>query len=125
MKLPETMLVYTNPWKREETMQVAFALDRYANGNGLYVGMCAIGEEGYLETWCDVTVNIPGWKILKENEAFVDMPNIYDSQFLDWMRENDLISDFSGEYGYSGFCQYPLVQFNLENLQKHAIKMEE
>ena len=106
-------------------MRVAFLLDKYVDGNGLYVGMYAIGEEGCLEPWCDVTVNIPGWRILKENEAFVDMPNIYDSQYLDWLRENDLISDFTGEYGYSGFCKYPLVQFNLENLQKYAIEMEE
>lgn len=125
MKYPDKMLDYQNPWDREKTMQVAFIVDHYVAGNGLYVGMYALDEEGFLSPWCDVTVNLGNYcykRSLKNSEAYIDMPNISDSQFLDWLRKNDLISDYTGECGYSGFCEYPLVQFNLENLEKYSIR---
>lgn len=120
-----TMLTYPNPWERGENFTAFFTLDRYVNNNCIYVGMNVIGDEGIPEPWCDVTVNIGYYRPLEENEAFIDMPNIYDSQFLDWLRDNELIEEFEGEYGFSGFNRYPLVKFNLSELQKHTADSEQ
>lgn len=118
MKMSD-MLEYQNPWDRTKILKVAFKLNKYEYGGGLHVRMWHIHEGGFFEPWCTVTVNLVHSRPLKPNEAYVDMPNIGDSQFLDWLKMNGLIADFGGEYGYSGYCKYPLVQFNLEELKKH------
>lgn len=98
--------MYKGPWDSEET-EIWFEKDEYENGRLA------------IEAWCDdgpyttLTVNLPQYKGLSENDAFVDTN---DNPGLDiWLHENG-IAEFVGIYGASGFCYYPLMRFNIDKI---------
>ena len=70
-------------------------------------------EDG--EPFAVITVNLPDEKLSDDESctAFIDennIPGLYN--FL----INNKIADFTGNIGYSGFCEYPEFKFNLEKL---------
>lgn len=86
----------------------------YVNGNNLYVGVVTWDEEEeYWEPWCDLTVNLPGC-VLAKNEAYLDTNNC-NPEIIRCLFDKGYVID-TGKVGHSGFCTYPLVRFTEEFL---------
>ena len=71
-------------------------------------------EEGPI---ADLTVNIGDTRFYSENCGFVDTNNFPDGIAL---IEQLGIGKPTGIIGYSGFCSYPLYEFNLEAIEKYT-----
>lgn len=64
--------------------------------------------------WGSLTVNLPDmFPRLEKDYAFVDTNNMPDAE--EFIKKYKLGKP-TGLYGYSGYCKYPLYQFNLEKL---------
>ena len=71
-------------------------------------------EEGPIAT---LTVCLPFGGNLKENESYVDINNCpWAGKFI----EQYELGEFTGRYGFSGYCTYPLYEFNMDKLQKEV-----
>lgn len=82
----------------------------YANNDSLAVFL----ETTDGEPFCRLTVNLPD-SIASEDYQYVDTNNI--PWALDFIESNDLGVN-TGIVGYSGFCEYPLVKFNLDKIKE-------
>ena len=94
---------YASPYG--QTYELALSAAQYTcNGN------TAIKAEEFKAflPFANVTVNLD--EKLPEGYGFVDTNNF--SGALEWLTGNG-IAEFTGQYGFSGFCQYPLVRFNM------------
>ena len=89
--------------------KVAVTVNTYNNGSNLYVGLLCLNERGIPEDpYADLTVNLPEYE-LEPYEAFIDTNNFPDAeQFLE---ENGL-AFHTGTYGGSGYCIYPVYEFD-------------
>ena len=99
---------------------ISFYLDNYAENDNLYVGLITT-EDGYAEPWSDLTVNL-GDK-LPANCAYIDTNN-NGQQIVEWLMKNNLGKP-TGRYGFSGFCSYPLFEFDMDELSKYLITEDE
>lgn len=110
-------LEYASPWTGE-IMKACFTTDRYVDGNGIYIGLLTYNDEyEFYEPWCDITVNIPYSAKLKENECFVDTNNC--EGIDEWLVENN-IAYYTGKFGSSGYCRYPIMVFNMNKVKEYA-----
>ena len=82
-------------------------VSNYTANDNLYVGL--EDEDG--ELW-DMTVNF-GVK-LPHNQAYIDTNNFRDAAII---IPNMKLGKFIGKVGYSGFCKYPLYEFDMEKLK--------
>ena len=95
----------TNPWDGKKR-KVWFEKEKYMNGNTS------------LELWCNegpyttVTVNLPNYH-LEENEAFIDTNNNPDIN--QWLSRRGIAKP-TFLRGYSGFCSYPMMRFDLSKI---------
>lgn len=78
-------------------------------------------EYGGWESWCYLTVNLPFY-LLNDNQAFLDIGNC-SKEVIDWLYNNKYVKEIGREQ--SGFCTYPLVEFNREFMEKILIKAED
>jgi hypothetical protein len=70
-------------------------------------------DNGYPEPWGILTINLDK----RANDcAFIDT-NDNGEDIIDWIVSNDL-GALTGEIGYSGFCCYPEVRFNLGKVRE-------
>lgn len=83
----------------------------YTYGNKLAVILTTVNGEPY----ATITVNLPdSYRLEDKNCAFVDTNNCpWAERFI---CENDL-GEFTGWYGFSGFCSYPMYRFNTDKIQ--------
>ena len=102
-----------NAWGKNHP--ITFRLSRYADNNNLYVGMIT-WEEGWPEPWSDLTVNL-GVKCA-ENCAYIDTNNNSD-RIVEWLITYK-IAILTGGMRSSGFCVYPEMKFNMEELMKYV-----
>ena len=93
---------------------ITFRLSRYADNGNLYVGMIT-HEDGYPEPWSDLTVNLD--VKCAANCAFIDTNNNSD-RIVEWLITNKLAT-LTGRMESSGFCVYPEMKFNMEELKKY------
>jgi hypothetical protein len=99
----------------DEEIEVRFVKAHYFNGN-LFVGAEHYEEEyECYESWCDVTVNLPGMGC-EPNEAFLDVNNC-PWELITELKKKGYIKD-TGITRQSGFCTYPLVEFSEEFLNE-------
>lgn len=63
-----------------------------------------------------------GYRRLKENESFVDTNN--NPGILSFIKEYNLGTE-TGGISYSGYCGYPLIKFNIDEINKYVAKKEE
>lgn len=90
---------------------ITFRVDSYRSGGGLAIVMeCEEGPYGVL------TVNLEDFPT-HGNKAFVDINN-NGADIVDWIESNNL-GVVTGRMGFSGFCIYPEVEFNLDEISKH------
>ena len=97
---------YQNLWCPEEETEIWLKKTKYMFGDHLAI-----------EAWCDegpyttVTVNLPG--MIPDDCAYVDTNN--NAGMDRWLEKNG-IAEFTGVYGQSGFCTYPLMRFDLSKI---------
>ena len=114
------MLKFTSPYTGHK-MDAAITRNLYVDGERLYVGMYTFDpEDGFWEMWCDITVNLPDEPVTDENCGYVDVNN---APYLPRFLEDNGLAEWTGKYGYSGFCQYPEFRFNIDRLDEHLIAL--
>ena len=82
----------------------------YYNNDSLAVFLQTV--EG--EPFCNLTVNLSDG-VAGEEYQYVDTNNC--PWALDFIKSNNLGTP-TGIVGYSGFCQYPLVKFNIDKIKR-------
>ena len=93
------------------TYNVRAELTHYMDNNTLAI--CLITDSG--EPFCNLTTNIMDSNIwADEDHAFVDTNNCPWAE--EFIAENKLGTPM-GYVGRSGFCTYPLYEFDLQNLE--------
>lgn len=92
------------------TYNVVALRSTYYNNNSLAVLLRT--EDG--EPFCNLTVNIMDG-VAEGEYQYVDTNNC--PWALDFIESNNL-GYSTGIVGYSGYCEYPLVKFNLENIRE-------
>lgn len=109
----------------DETFKIAFYRSKYESNGRVYVGcMCQQDEENpdFWETYCDITANLPD-SIPDESYAFLDANN-GDKLVFKFMEEQGWMTQ-TGLICSSGFCNYPLVKFSDEFLNKICKELTE
>lgn len=86
-------------------------VDAYRDRNRLYIGLYYV-QGSDLEDFGDLTVNLP-FENVEVNEAFIN--DFACKEKLEFIRKHKLGSVLP-EHGYSGYCQYAKVAFDLERL---------
>lgn len=92
--------------------KVSLLVAKYVQG-GLYIGLAALTEDGE-EPFCDMTVNLDGCRIGK-NEAFINADMARD--LLGFIREQEL-GEVLPLKERSGYCEYSLVRFDMDRLRE-------
>lgn len=92
---------------------VAIEKGEYPNGNLALV----IGDIDLQEEIANLTVNLDG--ILMPNQAYVDTNNFPEGE--QFIKENGL-GEPTGIMGQSGFCEYPLYNFDLGKIAELEVK---
>lgn len=86
-------------------------VNSYANNGSLYIGLYHM-EDGYPESYGDLTVNLP-FSVTKVNEAYIDdFSSDSKLQFIEKHKLGKLLP----EKGYSGYVTYNKVAFDLDRL---------
>ena len=91
-------------------------IDHYNADNSLYIGI--YNEEGSI---CDLTKCLTD-PSLKPNEAYVDTSN---APFALSLIADNAWGKPTGKETGSGWCRYPVVAFDMDELSKHIGEMEE
>lgn len=66
-----------------------------------------------------VTVNLVN-ETIEENQGFIDTNNFGGYYIVKWLEKNGFGED-TGLMGTSGFCTYPLFEFNKEVIEKYKV----
>lgn len=105
-------LTYQWQYGQEE---LTLTVNTYTTNNSLYVGLLSQTEYG-LEPYDDLTVNLPDQGTpLKINEAYIS--NLASADKLAFIKQHRL-GTVLPERGFSGFCSYAKVAFNLDRLKE-------
>lgn len=91
--------------------EVFLFVGAYQNGLGLYIGL-RCKKDDLEEDFGDLTINLP-IGVSNVKEAYID--HFAEKDKLAFIRKYELGSVLPG-YGYSGFCKYVKVTFDLERL---------
>lgn len=90
-----------------EKKDIVFTKGKYMNNGALYVGAMSWDCEcRYWESWCNVTVNLPG--TLDKNQAFID--HNCSPKIIDWLCEEGYAKP-TGRSQHSGFVDFQLYEF--------------
>lgn len=95
--------------------ELALEVASYANNGCLYIGLHNKTEEGF-EQFGDLTVNLPMSSMIppEPNEAYID--NFSSKEKLRFIKAHKL-GDILPEVGFSGYCTYAKVAFDMERLR--------
>ena len=108
------ILKYPNPFApNTESIPMTLQISHYVNNNQLFIGLIEMDEEYGPEMYGDITVNLgvecPPYC------SFVDTNNLENvEQFV----VDNKLGVFTGMTRRSGFCEYPLYQFDPERLRQ-------
>ena len=102
------------PWEYGQE-EITLKVSSYAYGNGLAILMYR-QEEGELELFDDLTVNLPGGYGLEPQEAFISGDFTKDK--LAFIEKNRLGNRLPGQ-ARSGFATYTPVAFDLSRLVQY------
>lgn len=81
---------------------------KYQYKNRLAVQAYVVEDDGWVEPYATISVNLIKEKLTDENCAYVDCNNV---PFIDeWLEENG-IAEPTGRFAFSGFCVYPEMRF--------------
>lgn len=106
--------------KYGETYEIALLKGKYANNDTLAIEMVVVENGEIVEEWNMLTTNIGESNMFaNDTMAFVDTNN-NGNEIIKWLTKNK-IAKKTDIYGRSGFCSYPLIEFN----EKVLNEMEE
>lgn len=95
--------------------EVALVVSSYADNGSLYVGLYCKEEDGF-EPFGDLTVNLRENNLKgRSNAAFID--HDFSRDKLRFIKRHKL-GTVLPEKGYSGFCEFSRVAFDLERLKE-------
>lgn len=95
--------------------EVALVVSSYENNGSLYVGLYYKVEDGF-EPFDDLTANLRVNNLRgRSNAAFID--HNFSKDKLRFIKQNRL-GKVLPEKGYSGFCEFTRVAFDLERLKE-------
>ena len=104
--------------------ELSLQVSSYANNGCLYVGLYNKGEEGF-EPFGDLTVNLPMSSMIppESNEAYIS--GSFSREKLQFIKKHEL-GVLLPEEGFSGYCTYAKVAFDMERPREFDPKgMEE
>ena len=96
---------------------IMFTTEQYVSGN-TRIAMHYYDEdcEQYLP-FASLTVNLVG-EHCDEDCGFIDTNNL-GNNIIQWLIDNNLAMQ-TGRFGKSGFCVYPEVKFNMDEVKKYV-----
>lgn len=81
---------------------------KYAYNGRLAVQAYVVEDDGWVEPYGTITVNLPNEQITDKDCGFVDENNM---PFIsEWLEENGL-AEITGRIGMSGYCFYSEMRF--------------
>jgi hypothetical protein len=95
--------------------RITLTIDSYVWDKSFALTMQEI-EDGYPMPWGTITVRLDDYPC-EGNRQFVDTNN-NGEEIVNWLIENNLGTP-TGRIGYSGYCQYPEFEFNIDEINKH------
>lgn len=98
-----------------DTIPVTLVIGRYVKNGSLYVGLRKKPDEYGDDFFGDITVNLTG--TVPVHCAYVDTNNL--SGVLPFLKQYNLATPLPF-VGTSGYCTYPLFQFDMEKLREYA-----
>ena len=111
MEEPKT-LIYDWQYGREELF---LRVDSYMSDDNLYIGLYHM-EDGYPESFADLTVNLPFAPLGGINEAYID--HNFSKEHLRFIRKYKL-GRVLPETAVSGYCTFQKVAFDLKKLAEY------
>ena len=102
--------LYPSQWGKTYTLR--FVQGSYAD-NGTLAVIAYCYEDQMWQPYANITVNLgdPEPRLRGENFAFVDDNNL--PRIAEWLEKNGIAHIVEDGYlGRSGFCTYPLVEFD-------------
>lgn len=109
------MSIKLTRWDR--TYEIEVYRTTYLHGGGLAITLDYYEFECWLPFGV-LTVNLEDYPTAGNN-AFVDTNN-FGPEIIDWIIENDL-GTLTGRIGYSGYCEYPEVEFNVDKIKQSEV----
>ena len=118
-------MVYNGIVEKESNEMKVYDYNAYGNNykaflekgnytsNGTLAIQMYVEEEGFAMPWAMLTVNLTD-KGATKDKAYIDTNNL-GIEILEWLEVNGIATN-TGKIGFSGFCVYPLYQFNKEVL---------
>lgn len=103
---------YKNEW--DDEYRLVPILHHYANNNHIGIELFDLAD---YETYCYLTTNIDSPLTNEIAGAFVNINNFSDA--LKVIRKEKL-GIVTNNIGYSGYCAYPEVEFDLNKLVDHS-----
>lgn len=102
--------------KYGDAYKVRFSVERYDVDGSLAVTMdCDSG--GWWEPYATLTVNL-GSPLAGDTSAFIDTNNM-GQDVVRWLEEHG-IAHATGEEAKSGYCTYPLMEFDEDFIKENA-----
>ena len=96
------------------TQSVAIQTSHYVDNGNLAISLSYVDEDGDELPFTVLTVNLeplPGYY------GYVDTNN--NPGAIEFIEKNG-IGEFTGRYGYSGYCSYPLYKFDKEKISEYS-----
>ena len=97
-----------------QNRELHIVVSQYTSNDRLYVGF--LEKDG--EIYGDITVNLKESDNLPDDMAYVDVNNMFQ---ITAIINNYRLGKYMGEVAKSGFCEYPLYKFDMEELRKYYI----
>lgn len=100
---------YKSEWGDTYNLQIAKHV--YSENGTLAIQLIDVDEH---ELFAIITVNLPFSDTLESNQQFIntnDLPNIGE-----WLTENGIAKKVKGATATSGFCTYPVYEFDLSKI---------
>ena len=109
-------------WDSEtHTHNFYLVADTYCNNDALAIVVMEVMPDGTEEQFDVITVNLPSDIIEEEkNLAYIDTNNC---SWAEKMLKQHRFAKDTGICGYSGYCAYPLYEFNLDKFVEVAEEM--
>lgn len=109
-------LKFKSPWVDKEYI-IGLQLTKYSENDNLAIIMRCYTEDGFYDgDFAKLTVNLS--EKLPENQAYVDTNNL-GVDVCEWIFDNHL-GKCLPRFKQSGFCMYPLFEFDMEELKKYV-----
>ena len=106
--------VYYSNWKKAYPVTVSFR--HYTANNTLAVVLIDAGTNVINSIFATITVNIPGVfeDYQDETHAYIDTNNCPWAE--NFLQENGIAKPWKNFKGKSGYCEYPLYEFDLNSI---------